>query len=165
MLSSFFQNQITNCITGSLLSLQMLHSRSSHLSIIRMRPKLLEEDGCPTHILFSSHIFFQEAALKQQMWTPELSGKRCASIPPLCLARSPETLSPGTPRHCALLRAPPSGLSGTPAAHEQNSHCHPFDYSGRDLLPFQDVNYQLSSGHKGTQLHIRKKHHRNVNQF
>lgn len=57
MLSSCFQNQITNCITGSLLSLQMLHSRSSHLSIIQMRPKLLEEDGYPSHI-FYSHIFF-----------------------------------------------------------------------------------------------------------
>lgn len=129
MLSSCFQNQITNCITGSLLSLQMLHSRRSHLSIIQMRPKLLEEDGYPSHI-FYSHISFQEAALKQQIWTPELPGKRCASIPPLCLARSPETLSTGTFGHCALHRAPPSGLSSSMTAHEQNSCCHPFIYSG-----------------------------------
>lgn len=76
----FFQNQMTNCITGSLLSLQMLHSRSLYLSIIWMRAKLLEEDRCPMHILFSSHIsFFAEDALIQQIQTQSYEGR---DVPP-----------------------------------------------------------------------------------
>lgn len=157
-----FQNQITNCITGLPLSLQMLHSRSSHLSIIQMRAKLLEEDRCPMHILFSSHTFFPEAALIQQIQTQSYKGR---DVPPFLLS--------------ALqgLRDPQHGDTGlcfaqSPSFSTLRYHHSPWaeqSLSSLGLLrtrPFtlQDVNYQLSSGFNGTRLHV-KKRYRNVNQF
>lgn len=66
---------------------------------------------------------------------------------------------------CALHRSPPSGPLGTTTAWQQNSCCHPLSYSGQELLPSQDANDQLSSGYSGAQIHMKKKHYRNVNQF